>query len=84
MAYYVLDRLHLVDVDGVAAEVKEVAKEYRLLLVVDKGGKLLVCIVVARACCKLQRCDGLWVPCVPYAVLAVVELSVESASMDEN
>ena len=53
---------------GVAARLK--SKKSRRNI-----GKLLVLGVVARPRGKLQRRYGLGIPCVAYAVLAVMELS---------
>ncbi len=75
MLYDLLDWFHLVDVDGVALPVEEVAQEQGFGLVVDEAFKLLECLVVASARGELKRGYSLWVPRVLDAVLAPVELS---------
>ena len=68
-------RLHLVYINGVAAEFEEVADEYRTFLLVYIASKFLVFCIVAGACSELQRGYRLGIPGMADAVLTVVELS---------
>ena len=56
-------------------EAHEVAQEYRLLLLVNQLLPLLILLVRAQPCGKLQGGNGVRRPCVLNAVLAVVEQS---------
>lgn len=75
VAYDVFDGFHLGDVDGIAAEVEEVAQEDGVGLLVDGLCEAFVGIVVAGTGSELQGSDCFGVPGVAYAVDAVVELS---------
>ena len=75
MLYDALYRLHLADVYRVAAEAEEVAQEDGTLLFVHHAGKLLELLVAAGTGGQLQSADGLRVPGVALAVLAVGHLS---------
>ena len=75
MLHDVLNRLYLIYRNWVALEVEEVAGEYWRIFLIYELGVLLELLVVAGACGKLKRGDGLRVPGVLDTVLAVVELS---------
>ena len=75
MLHDVLDGLHLVDADGIALESEEIADEDGRFLLVNQSGKLFELRIVACVGRQLQRGNGLGVPGVLDAVLAVVELT---------
>ena len=71
-----LHGLHLLNGNGGAAlEVQQVAQEERLGLAVHGGGEFFEFLVAAQARGDLQRGDGLGVPGVGDAALAVMELA---------
>ena len=75
MLHDVLNRLHLVDVDGVLLPADEVANEYRRLLLIDEFRELLEFLVVACAGSQLQCGNGFRVPCMFDSILPPVELT---------
>ena len=72
----VLHRLHHVKWYRITLEIKEIADEDRSILFIHKFGVLLELFVVACACGQLKRGDGLRIPSMLDAILAVVKLSV--------
>ena len=75
-AHQVVLALHLFNGHGhgCLAELEEVAQEYRRRLLVGEAGKILKLLVAAEARSELQGGNGLRVPRVGDAVLAVGEL----------
>ena len=71
-----LHGLHLADVDGVALEVEEVADEDGAVLLVGQFSVFLEVLEAVGSHSPLQGNDGLRVPGMADAVLAVVELSL--------
>ena len=71
----ILYRFHLIYRYRILLEVEEVADEYRRVFLIDELRILLELSVVARAGGQLQGGNGLGIPGMLDAVLAIVELS---------
>ena len=75
MFHDALYRLHLFDVNRIAAETEEVAQEDGTLLFVHHAGKLLELLVAAGTGGQLQSADSFRIPGVVFSVFAVGHLS---------